>query len=107
MAAADTRHSEPLLPSHSELDTTRVHVRVIAAEPIKAGRLFALAVVELDVEGVVIRLQGVRVVERKGVLACESPQWRGPDGRWLPAVILPGEVAAAVSELVFAELRSA
>lgn len=67
----------------------------------RCGKLLALAVVEVDVDGVVFRLQGVRLVQRPdGSKAVEAPRYRGPDGRWLPAVVFPGEMAEAVAGVV-------
>lgn len=64
-----------------------------------AGRLVALAVVELDVMGVAITLQGVQVVRTAaGAVECRAPVWRHPHtGKWLPAALLPPDLAEAIA----------
>jgi hypothetical protein len=78
---------------------------VLAFEPIGGkGRLIGLAIVELVLDGVAITLQGVKLTRQPdGGLKCESPCFRHPDGRWLPAVCLPDELARAIGDAVFAE----
>ena len=64
-----------------------------------AGRLEALATVEIDFEGVVILLQGVQVVRQRGRISAQAPRFRDPrSGRWLPAVVLPDELGRAIAE---------
>ena len=54
------------------------------------GRLAGLADVRIEIEGVVLLLQGVRVLrEPDGGLACQEPRFRHPDGRWMPVAVLP------------------
>ncbi len=64
-----------------------------------AGRLFALAVVTIQVEGVEFRIQGVRVTRQPtGLLAVEAPRFRSPGGEWLPAVTLPDALKQAIAD---------
>jgi len=72
------------------------------------GALVALAIAEVDVAGVVFRLQGVQARRAPGGgLAVVEPHCRGPDGAWYPGVLLPAEVHRALAELVRAELTEA
>lgn len=74
-----------------------------------AGRLVALANVELDVCGIVLTLQGVRIVRAPGGgLACEAPTWRHPTrGDHLPALVLPPALRDALAAEVFEQAREA
>jgi len=64
-----------------------------------AGRLVALATVEIDLEGVVVLVQGVQVIRHRDRLATQAPRFRNPKtGAWIPAVILPNELGVAIAE---------
>jgi hypothetical protein len=63
-----------------------------------AGRLVALASVELDLEGIVILVQGVQVIRHRGQITTQAPRFRDPrTGAWTPAVILPDELGMAIA----------
>jgi stage V sporulation protein G len=63
-----------------------------------AGRLVALATVEIDLEGVVIVIQGVQVIRHRRRITTQAPRFRDPrTGAWTPAVILPHELGAAIA----------
>jgi stage V sporulation protein G len=67
------------------------------------GRLAGLADVRIEIEGVVLLLQGVRVLhEPDGGLACQEPRFRHPDGRWVQAAVLPPELSDAIAVAVLA-----
>jgi hypothetical protein len=67
------------------------------------GRLAGLADVRIEIEGVVLLLQGVRVLhEPGGGLACQEPRFRHPDGRWVQAAVLPPELSEAIAAAVLA-----
>jgi hypothetical protein len=64
-----------------------------------AGRLVALATVEIDLEGVVVLVQGVQVIRHRGRIATQAPRYRNPrTGAWIPAVVLPHELGVAIAE---------
>ena len=70
------------------------------------GPLIGLAIVEVDISGVVFTLQGVQVLQQPdGSLICRSPQFRRPNGRWTSAVVLPPDLAAALGAEVIAHLK--
>lgn len=84
-------------------EAVAVEYTVLQVEPVYgAGRLVAVALVELDIGGVGIVWQGVQVVRRPdGALECRAPEWRHPaSGRWYPAIIAPPELTAAISAAV-------
>lgn len=64
-----------------------------------SGRLVALATVEIDLEGVVVVVQGVQVIRHRGRITTQAPRFRNPrTGIWTPAVILPEELGWAIAE---------
>jgi hypothetical protein len=62
-----------------------------------AGRLAALAAIEIELDGIALTVQGVRVVRQSNRITTEAPRYRDPrTGQWLPALILPDELGAAI-----------
>ena len=84
------------MDDHNNEDGGSVSVsfRVEHVEKVRgAGRLHAIAVVSVDVDGVEMRIQGVRIVRQPtGLLA-----FRRPGGEWVPAVTLPPELKDAIA----------
>ena len=68
-------------------------------EPVRgAGRLVALAEVELELDGVVLVMQGVRVMRQCDRIAMQVPRYCDPrTGQWLPALIVPAELERAIA----------
>ncbi len=67
------------------------------------GRLAGLADLRIEIEGVVLLLQGVRVLrEPDGRLECQEPRFRHPAGRWVQAAVLPPELSDAIAAAVLA-----
>jgi stage V sporulation protein G len=95
--------SPPDVRPHVDDDSALAHVTVLRVERVRAGRLLALAEVEIVVDGVGISLHGVRVVKTaprsRGV---QAPAYRH-DGVARPAVTLPPELARAVANAVLDE----
>lgn len=75
---------------------------VTALEHIEGhGRLLALATLEIDFDGVTLWLQGVQVVRQGKRITTQAPHFRDPKmGIWVPAVILPDELGAAIAREV-------
>ena len=86
------------------VETVPVAFTVCGVERVNGrGTLVGLAVVEVDVTGVVLTFQGVQVVRTPAGLECRSPVWRHPGrGQWLPGVMLPPELATAMAAEVVA-----
>ena len=85
--------------NNEEGGSVSVSFRVEHVEKVRgAGRLHAIAVVSVDVDGVEMRIHGVRIVRQPtGLLAVEAPQFRRPGGEWVPAVTLPPELKDAIA----------
>jgi len=90
-------------------ETSVVSFAVTGFEWIRGkGRLAGLADVRIEIEGVVLLLQGVRVLrERDGRLAYQEPRFRHPDGGWVAALVLPPELSDAIAAAVLALARDA
>ena len=86
-------------------ETVTCQVEVLGIDPVRgAGRLLALANVLVDVAGVSLTLQGIRVMRTPGGgLTVEAPAFRHPStGRLHPAVLLPPELRDAIGAEVLA-----
>jgi len=79
-------------------DTTPVRFDVLGVEHVRGpAGVIGLANVEVELAGVVFVVQGVRVMrDATGGLSCQAPIFRHPSGRWLPAMVLPPELTAAI-----------
>ena len=85
--------NESLLTYKAAAATSTVNVTVLSLTPANAGRLFALASIEIEVDGVMIALHGIREM-RVGTESTriELPQYRDAAGLQRPVVTLPPEV---------------
>jgi hypothetical protein len=88
-------------------ETAAVTFTLLEVEHVRGrGRLLGLANAEILVAGVAFLVQGIRLVhEDDGSLVVQPPRFRHPDGRWLPAVVLPGELEKAIAAEVLEAFR--
>ena len=80
----------------SETEVVPVEVRLIGTERVTGkGDLQVLAVVELEIAGVVLRVQGIQIVRNRitGQRTVKPPQFRGNDGQRYLALLCPGPYA--------------
>lgn len=96
----------------SDFDTAPVTVTLLQLEPLppgSMGRVTHLAVCDVEWAGIGFQVQGVRV--QRGPDGCARvlpPVWRHPrDGRWLPGLILPDALQAAIAAEVLAACQEA
>lgn len=88
-------------------ETTTVDVTVIDVLPVRGpGKLVALANAEIEIDGVVLLVQGARALQVGPLLKVEPPQYRDADGRWYPAVILPDEIGREIARQIGGVIRS-
>jgi hypothetical protein len=82
--------------------TATVTFTVTDVERIEgAGRLAALAAIEIELDGIALTVQGLRVVRQSNRITTEAPRYRDPrTGQWRPALILPDELGAAIGREV-------
>ena len=85
--------------------TTPVSITVLSVTPVRAGKLFALASVEIDIDGVLIEIRGIRVVHvPPAATRIELPNFRDARGRSQAAIILPEEVRRPIGDAVLGQL---
>src|SRR5205807_504905 len=78
----------------------------VSVTPVHAGKLFALAAVEVDIDGVQIAIHGIRALHIADPVSTriELPKFRGVNGEWQTAIILPEEVRGPIGDAVLDEL---
>jgi len=91
--------------THDTAATTPVLITVLSVTPVRAGKLFALAAVEVDIDGVLIEIHGIRALHvPPAATRIELPTFRDAAGRSQPAVILPEEVRGPIGDAVLDQL---
>jgi stage V sporulation protein G len=82
-------------------ETGAVSITVLSVKPMRSGRLFALASVELDFDGVRVEIHGIRALRVDPVgTRIELPKFRDANGLLRTAVVLPEEVRAPMGNIV-------
>ena len=85
--------------------TTPVSIKVLSVTPMRAGKLFAIAAVEIDIDGVLIEIRGIRALHvPPAATRIELPTFRDAAGRSQAAVILPEEVRGPIGDAVLDQL---
>ena len=80
-----------------------VSITVVSVKPVKFGKIFALASVEID--GVVLVLHGVRAIRVQPMgTRIDLPMFRDETGVWRRAVTLPDEICGPIGRAVLDEL---
>ena len=92
-----------ILNANPTMDTASVTVATISIIHVKnAGKLRALADVEVFFDGIEMIIQGVQVRADGKSTEVSLPTYRATDGSWRHAIILPDEIKAAISDTVIA-----
>ena len=82
-----------------------VSITVLSIKPVKLGRIFALASVEIDIDGLVLVLHGVRALRLQPIgTLIDLPMFRDENGVWQHAVTLPDEISGPIGKAVLDEL---
>ena len=85
--------------------TTPVSITVLSVTPMRAGKLFAIASVEIDIDGVLIEIHGIRAVHvPPAATRIELPVFRDASGSSRAAIILPEEVRGPIGDAVLSQL---
>ena len=92
----------------NDVERVTVTLTVIGVEQVRdRGSLIGLAIVEMEIAGVILTLQGVQVLRSpNGSLTCRAPQFRRTNGVWTSAVVLSPDLAVALGDEVLAHLRN-
>ena len=87
------------------LGTAPVSITVLSVTPMRAGKLFALVAVEVDIDGVPIEIHGIRTMHvPPAATRIELPTYRDAAGRSRAAIILPEEVRGPIGDAVLDRL---
>ena len=71
----------------NEAGSSLVSITVLSVTPLRAGRLFALASVEIDIDGVRIEVRGIRAMRvPTGATRVELPTFRDAAGQSRAAI---------------------
>jgi hypothetical protein len=82
-----------------------VSITVLSVTPMRAGKLFALASVEIDIDGVRIEVRGIRAMRvPTGATRVELPTFRDAAGQSRAAIVLPDEVHGPIGDAVIEAL---
>ena len=82
-----------------------VSITVLSVKPVKFGRIFALASVEVDIDGVLLVIHGVRAIRVQPIgTRIDLPMFRDEDGTWRHAITLPDEISGPIGRAVLDEL---
>jgi hypothetical protein len=94
------------LPDNAEdLRSSIVSITVPSIKPVKLGRIFALASVEIDIDGLVLVLHGVRALRLQPIgTLIDLPMFRDENRVWRHAVTLPDEISWPIGKAVLDEL---
>ena len=85
--------------------SSTVSITVLTVKPVKFGKIFALASVEIDIDGVLLVIHGVRAISVHPLgTRIELPTYRDEHGVWRRAITLPDEICGPMGRAVLDEL---
>ena len=86
-------------------ETSAVRISVPAVTPARAGKRFALASVEIDVDGIQVQVHGIRALHvPPASTRIELPMFRDAAGMSRSAITLPEEVRGPIGDAVLEAL---
>jgi hypothetical protein len=87
--------------SEDKVDLGTVTMTVLSVTPMTAGKLFALASVAIDIDGILIEIHGIRAIRTfTGATRVELPTFRDAKGQPRAAIVLPEEVYRPIGDAV-------
>lgn len=92
--------------SEDDVSNVPVEVRLLRVQQVTGrGTLKWLFEAQIDIQGVEIEVRGFQGRETaRGGISIHAPQFRGGDGRWLPALILPPGIMSALGDAFVEEI---
>ncbi len=85
--------------------SSTVSITVLSIKPVKFGRIFALASVEIDIDGLLLVIHGVRAMHAQPMgTRVDLPVFRDENGAWQRAITLPDEICGPMGKVVLDEL---
>ena len=89
---------------HHPSSKSIISITVLSVKPVKFGRIFALASVEVDIDGVLVVVHGVRAIVHPIGTRIDLPMFRDENGAWRHAITLPDEISGPIGRAVLDEL---
>ena len=81
--------------------SSTVSITVLSVTPMRAGKLFALASVEINIDGVLIEIRGIRATRTAtGATKVALPTFRDAKGQPRAAIVLPEEIYRPIGTAV-------
>jgi hypothetical protein len=81
--------------------SSTVSITVLTVKPVKFGKIFALASVEIDIDGVVLVIHGVRAIRVLPMgTRIDLLMFRDETGVWRRAITLPDEICGPIGKAV-------
>jgi stage V sporulation protein G len=78
-----------------------VGISVVDVQSVNAGKLFALATVEIDIDGIIVVVHGIQALRADPAgTRIEYPKYRDASGVWRTAVTLPDEMKGPIGDAV-------
>jgi hypothetical protein len=92
--------------SDDDVSSVPVEVRLLRVQSVAGrGTLKWLFDVLIDVQGIEFRVFGFQGRESvRRAISIGAPQFRGGDGRWLPALDLPPSILSAIGDAFVEEI---
>src|ERR1700675_158169 len=88
-----------------EAGSSLVSITVLSVIPLRAGKLFALASVEIDIDGIRIEVRGIRAMRvRTGETRVELATFRDAAGQSRTAIVVHDEVHGTIADAVIEAL---
>ena len=85
--------------------SSTVSITVLSVKPVKFGKIFALASVEIDVDGLLLVIHGVQAIRVDPMgTRIDLPRFRDENGVWRHAITLPDEICEPIGRAVLNEL---
>jgi hypothetical protein len=81
--------------------SSTVSITVLTVKPVKFGKIFALASVEMDIDGVLLVIHGVQAIRVLPMgTRIDLPMFRDESGVWRRAITLPDEICGPIGKAV-------
>jgi stage V sporulation protein G len=78
-----------------------VSITVLSVTPTRAGKLLALASVELVIDGVPLTIHGIQALRVDPIgTKIELPKFRASTGEWQTAICLPDDLHGPIGDIV-------
>lgn len=94
------------MPDGTGNDVALVTCRIDNVTRVTHPHLLALASAEIEVGGIAFRVDGIQVVAGRSrgfpTVQVKLPTYRGSDGLWRPALVLPPELERPLGNAVLA-----